>query len=71
MADLLELETIPVTRIFEANSAAAKWCYNPLNHAKQKHIDTTYHFIHEQVTEFKTLTIIPVPTMDQVADTLA
>ena len=27
-----------------------------------------YHFIREQVTEFKTLTIVPVPTMDQLAD---
>ena len=68
VADLLKLETIPATRVFRDNSAAAKLCYNPLSHAKQKHIDIAYHFIHEQVTEFITSTIMPVPTMDQLAD---
>ena len=68
VADVMELDSIPVTPILEDNSAAAKWCYNPLNHAKQKHIDIAYHFIREQVAEFGNLTIVPVPTVDQLAD---
>jgi hypothetical protein len=68
VADVMELDSIPVTPILEDNAAAAKWCYNPLNHAKQKHIDIAYHFIREQVAEFGNLTIVSVPTVDQLAD---
>ena len=42
--------------------------HNPLNHAKPKHIDIAYHFIREQVAKFGNLTIVPVPTVDQLAD---
>jgi hypothetical protein len=68
VADLLGLDKIPVTPLMEDNTAAGKWCYNPVNHGKQKHIDIAYHFVREQIAEFGTLTIVPVPTVDQLAD---
>jgi hypothetical protein len=68
IADLLDLPDVPITPIMEDNTAASKWCYNPVNHVKQKHIDIAYHFVREQVTEFRTLIIKPVPTVDQLAD---
>jgi hypothetical protein len=68
VADLLGLSSVPVTPIMEDNTAANKWCYNPVNHAKQKHIDIAYHFVREQIEQFGTLTIVPVPTVDQIAD---
>ena len=54
----MELDSIPVTPILEDNADAAKWCYNPLNHAKQTYIDMAYHFIREQCAEFGNLTIV-------------
>jgi hypothetical protein len=68
IADLLQLDSVPVTSIMEDNTAASKWCYNPVNHAKQKHIDIAYHFVREQIAEFGTLTIVAVPTVEQIAD---
>ena len=60
---LLKLEVIPTTTLFEDNSAAQKWCYNPLNHAKQKHIDIAYHFVREQCTQFLNLNVVPIGTI--------
>ena len=56
------------TQIFEDNRAAQKWCYNPVHHAKQKHIDVSYHFVREQCVEFKTLEVIPIETDKMLAD---
>ena len=65
---LLKLEVIPTTTLFEDNSAAQKWCYNPLNHAKQKHIDIAYHFVREQCTQFLNLNVVPIGTTDMLGD---
>ena len=52
----------------EDNAAALKWCYNPVNHAKQKHIPVAYHFIREQVALFDNLNVVAVSTDLQYAD---
>ena len=54
--------------IYEDNTAALKWCYNPVNHAKQKHIPVAYNFIREQVAQFNTINVVPIATQHQLAD---
>ena len=65
---LLKLEVIPTMMLFEDNSAAQRWCYNPLNHTKQKHIDIAYHFVHEQCTQFLNLNVVLIGTTDMLGD---
>ena len=65
---MLHVTSMPTTNIMEDNSAALKWCYNPMNHSKQKHIPVAYHFIREQVTEFHNLNVVPIATEHQLAD---
>ena len=64
----IDLDRMPPTEIMEDNRAAQKWCYNPLNHAKQKHIDVAYHFVREQCTEFNALKVAPIDTDSMLAD---
>ena len=52
----------------EDNQAALKWCYNPINHGKQKHIPVAYHFVREQVSQFGSLNVVGVETQYQLAD---
>ena len=59
---------LPPTLIYVDNKAAERWCYNPQNHAKQKHIDIAYHFVREQVVEFKTISVVPIASADNIAD---
>ena len=64
----LHVDSMPTTNIAEDNAAALKWCYNPINHGKQKHIPVAYHFIREQVAQFGHLNIVPISTEFQLAD---
>ena len=64
----LDVDKMPPTEIMEDNRAAQKWCYNPLNHLKQKHIDVAYHFVREQCTEFQALKGSPIDTDSMLAD---
>ena len=61
-------DKIPPTEIMEDNRAAQKWCYNPIHHAKQKHIDVSYHFVREQCAEFRTMDVVPIETDKMLAD---
>ena len=67
-ATVLHVDSMPTTNIAEDNAAALKWCYNPINHGKQKHIPVAYHFIREQVAQFGHLNIVPISTDFQLAD---
>ena len=67
-ATVLHVASMPTTNIAEDNAAALKWCYNPINHGKQKHIPVAYHFIREQVAQFCNLNIVPIATEFQLAD---
>ena len=67
-ATLLHIDAMPTTNLMEDNNAALKWCYNPINHSKQKHIPVAYHFVREQVKQFGALNIVPVATEFQLAD---
>ena len=60
--------TLPPTKIHVDNKAAEKWCFNPINHAKQKHIDVAYHFIREQCVEYKNVIVVPIASAENVAD---
>ena len=64
----LDIDKVQPTEIMEDNRAAQKWCYNPLNHAKQKHIDVAYHFVREQCNEFNALKVTPMDTDSMLAD---
>ena len=61
-------DKIPPTEIMEDNRAAQKWCYNPIHHAKQKHIDVSYHFVREQCAEFRTMDVVPIEFDKMLAD---
>ena len=63
-----ELKQMPPTTIWEDNEGCRKWCENPLNHAKMKHIDVAYHFVREQQTEFRTLVVKWIDGTDNPAD---
>ena len=67
-ATVLGIKRMPTTNIMEDNTAALKWCYNPVNHAKQKHIPVAYHFIREQVAQFGNINVVPVATEFELAD---
>ena len=54
--------------MLEDNTAALKWCYNPVNHSKQKHIPVAYHFVREQVALFDNVNVVAVKTDYQLAD---
>ena len=53
-AELFEKDDkqLPPMKIHIDNKAAEKWCFNPINHAKQKPIDAAYHFIRKQCVEY-------------------
>ena len=68
MSAVSRLDSLPTTTIFEDNAAALKWCHNPVNHSKQKHIHVAFHFIREQITDFQNLNVVAVPTEHQWAD---
>ena len=61
-------QRLPTTNMMEDNSAALKWCYNPINHSKQKHIPVAYHFVREQVAQFDNVNIVAIGTDWQLAD---
>ena len=63
-----DLRRLPPTIIWEDNVACKNWCENPVNHAKQKHIDVAFHFVREQQTEFNTLVIQTISGSDNPAD---
>ena len=65
---MLRVDGMPTTNLMEDNTAALKWCYNPINHGKQKHIPVAYHFIREQVVQFNNINVVPIPTETQLAD---
>ena len=57
------------TRIYEENQACALWCVNPIQHARQKHIDIAHHAIRGWVAD-QIITVKYVSTHDQLADIL-
>ena len=63
-----DITTTPPTIIYEDNEACRKWCENPINHAKQKHIDVAFHFVREQQTEFKNLKVCWIDGTENPAD---
>ena len=65
---LLHVDEMPTTNLYEDNTAALNWCYNPANHAKQKHIPVACHFVREQVSQFETFNVVPISTDMQLAD---
>jgi hypothetical protein len=62
------LDKMKPTDIWEDNTAARKWCSNPVNHAKQKHIDVAHHFIREQVAEFGNIVVRPIESALNISD---
>jgi hypothetical protein len=70
VCDLLgtPLKSMAPTKIWEDNTAARKWCYNPVHHAKQKHIDVAHHFVREQIAELNNMEIIPIGSAENVSD---
>ena len=56
--------------MMEDNSAALKWCYNPVNHSKQKHMERAEFSVRDDVCHFKTITVHLIPTLDQLSDCL-
>ena len=67
-ATLLRVDRLPTTNMMEDNTAALKWCYNPMHHSKQKHIPVAYHFVREQVAQFDNINVVAVKTDLQLAD---
>ena len=63
-----DLGKLPPTVIWEDNIACKNWCENPMNHAKQKHIDVAFHFVREQQTEFETLVVQTIAGTENPAD---
>jgi hypothetical protein len=57
------------TTIYEDNQACALWCVNPIQHARQKHIDISHHAIREWVARGD-IAVKYVSTRDQMADLL-
>jgi hypothetical protein len=57
------------TVIYEDNQACALWCVNPIQHARQKHIDIAHHAIREWVANGE-IAVKYVSTRDQLADLL-
>ena len=45
------------TVLHEDNKGALKWAQDPSSHKKTRHIDIAYHFVREQVSEFKNLAV--------------
>ena len=68
LAAIARIDSLPTTNIYEDNAAALKWCHNPVNHAKQKHIHVAFHFVREQITQFRNINVVAVPTEHQWAD---
>jgi transposase len=58
------------TLLHEDNEACAKWCQNPVDYQRQKHIRRDVHSIRESVQEFRHFDIAVVKTGDQWSDCL-
>jgi len=43
---------------------------NPVNHEKTKHIHIRYHFLRENVVEFKTISLVHIASENNLADLL-
>ena len=56
------------TVIYEDNQSCMLFSKNPGKHDRTKHIDIRYHYVREQVVEFKNVTLIYKPTDEMVAD---
>ena len=58
------------TPLHEDNEACAKWCRNPCDYQKQKHIHWDCLSIRESVQEFRHFDIVVVKTAAQISDCL-
>jgi hypothetical protein len=58
------------TPLHEDNEACAKWCRNPCDYQKQKHIHRDCLSIRESVQEFRHFDIVVVKTAAQISDCL-
>ena len=58
------------TPLNEDNEACAKWCRNPCDYQKQKHIHRDVLSIRESVHEFRHFDIVVVKTDKQLGDCL-
>lgn len=58
--------TRPVT-LFCDNMSSMQLANNPVFHARTKHIEVYYHFVHEKVLD-GTIEMVHVPTQDQVVN---
>ena len=64
-----DLQTLSPTAIWEDNVACKQWCENPVNHAKQKHVDVACHYVRQQQTKFSTLFVDKIDGTENCSDT--
>lgn len=53
--------------IFADNQGAIKLAYNPVFHARSKHIDIKFHFVREEINK-GSIQLVFVPSADNIAD---
>ena len=69
MLDDLQAKPKDPTVLMEDNSGAIAIAKNPVSHARTKHIDVRYHYVHEAVQD-STINLTYCPTEEMAADLL-
>jgi hypothetical protein len=64
------LPQVGATTLFEDNQTCVKMSESLASTPRMQHLDARYHWLREQVVYDKTLRLVYVNTLDQVADCL-
>jgi len=59
---------LPATPVYEDNQAALQIAMNPEVSKRNRHFDMAYHFIRENIADFKTIKLVWIDSMNNWAD---